>query len=172
VLIVDPHASFRSACKALLQTEGLAVVAELERCEGAEDVAAALCPDVVLIDVSSEQTEGLALARRLSAHAQRPAVVLMSATRADAIVASSAGADLFLPKAGITAAAIARSLAPLEPGNGRRQRPARRQQAGRELRPAGRFRTGSTGPSPVRPRSNLPTQDARTTARLKGDLPE
>jgi CheY-like chemotaxis protein len=195
VLIVDPHASSRSACKALLQTEGLAVVAELERCEGAEDVAAALCPDVVLIDVSSEQTEGLALARRLSAHAQRPAVVLMSATRADAIVASSAGADLFLPKAGhhrrcdrasdtgttlmtrrervgLPRERRNRSLAPLEPGNGRRQRPARRQQAGRELRPAGRFRTGSTGPSPVRPRSNLPTQDARTTARLKGDLPE
>jgi DNA-binding NarL/FixJ family response regulator len=31
VLIVDPHASFRSACKALLETEGVAVDADLER---------------------------------------------------------------------------------------------------------------------------------------------
>jgi DNA-binding NarL/FixJ family response regulator len=107
VLIVDPHPSFRCALKALLQTEGLSVVADLERCEGAEEVATELCPDVVLIDVSSERTEGLALARRLSAHAQPPAIVLMSATRSDAIVASWAGADLFLAKAGISARAIA-----------------------------------------------------------------
>jgi DNA-binding NarL/FixJ family response regulator len=107
VLIVDPHPSFRSASKALLQTEGLAVVADLDRCEGAEDVATALRPDVVLIDISPQTTEGLALARRLSTHAQRPAIVLMSASQSDAILASWAGADLFLVKGGITAPAIA-----------------------------------------------------------------
>jgi DNA-binding NarL/FixJ family response regulator len=107
VLIVDPHASFRCACKALLQTEGLAVEADLERYEGAEDVAITLRPDVVLIDVSPAQTEGLELARRLSALAQPPAIVLMSATPADAVLADAAGADLFLVKGGITAGAIA-----------------------------------------------------------------
>jgi DNA-binding NarL/FixJ family response regulator len=110
VLIVDPHASFRCACKALLQTEGLAVVAELERCEGAEDVATSLLPDVVLIDVSPEQTQGLELARRLTALAQPPAIVLMSASPSDAILAGSAGAGLFLDKAGITADAIAQAV--------------------------------------------------------------
>jgi two-component system, OmpR family, response regulator MprA len=109
VLIVDPHASFRSASKALLQTEGLAVVADLDRCEGAVDVATALRPDVVLIDISPQTTEGLALARRLSTLAQRPAIVLMSANQADAILASWAGADLFLVKAGISARAIAQA---------------------------------------------------------------
>jgi DNA-binding NarL/FixJ family response regulator len=109
VLIVDPNASFRSASKALLQTEGLAVVADLERPDGAEDVAAALRPDVVLIDISPEQTEGLALARRLSTRTQRPAIVLMSATHSDAILASWAGADIFLVKAGISARAIAQA---------------------------------------------------------------
>jgi DNA-binding NarL/FixJ family response regulator len=107
VLIVDQHAAFRCACKALLETEGVAVVADLERYEGAEDVATALRPDVMLIDVSPPQSEGLELARRLSVLAQPPAIVLMSATPSDAILASSAGADLFLPKAGITAGAIA-----------------------------------------------------------------
>jgi DNA-binding NarL/FixJ family response regulator len=109
VLIVDPHASFRGACKALLQTEGLAVVADLERPDGAEDVARALRPDVVLIDVSPQQAEGLELARRLSAFAQPPVIVLMSATPSDAILATGAAADAFLPKAGITAAAIAQA---------------------------------------------------------------
>jgi DNA-binding NarL/FixJ family response regulator len=109
VLIVDRHPSFRWACKALLQTEGLAVVADLERCEGAEDVATALRPDVVLIDVSPHQTEGLELARRLSTHAEPPAVVLMSAAHSDGILASLAGADVFLAKAGITAGAIAQA---------------------------------------------------------------
>jgi DNA-binding NarL/FixJ family response regulator len=106
VLIVDPHASFRSACKALLQTEGLTVVADLDRCDGADDVTTALRPGVVLIDVSPQQTEGLELARRLSAHAEPPAIVLMSASPSDAILATAAGADLFLVKAGISAGAI------------------------------------------------------------------
>jgi DNA-binding NarL/FixJ family response regulator len=106
VLIVDPHPSFRSACNALLQTEGLAVVAELDRCDGADDVVTALRPGVVLIDVSTDDSQGLELARRLSAHAERPAIVLMSATSADAILAASAGADLFLAKAGISTDAI------------------------------------------------------------------
>jgi two-component system response regulator EvgA len=106
VLIVDPHASFRSACKALLRTEGLAVVADLERYDGAEDVVTTLRPDVMLIDVSPHKTEGLELARRLSVLAQPPAIVLMSAAPSDAILASSAGADLFLPKTGIAAEAL------------------------------------------------------------------
>jgi DNA-binding NarL/FixJ family response regulator len=110
VLIVDSHACFRSASKALLQTEGLAVVADLDRCEGAADVATALRPDVVLIDISPQTTEGPALARRLSTLAQRPAIVLMSASQSDAILASWAGADLFLVKAGIGARPIAQAV--------------------------------------------------------------
>jgi DNA-binding NarL/FixJ family response regulator len=108
VLIVDPHASFRSAFKALLQTEGLEV-ADLERPVEAEDVATALRPDVALIDVSPQQTEGLDLARRLSQLADPPAIVLMSAASPDAILAASAGADLFLVKAAITADALAQA---------------------------------------------------------------
>jgi DNA-binding NarL/FixJ family response regulator len=109
VLIVDPHDSFRSACKALFQTEGLAVEADLERYRGAENVATMLRPDVVLIDVSPAETAGLELARRLSAVAQPTAIVLMSASPSDAILTCWAGADLFLDKAGITANAIAQA---------------------------------------------------------------
>jgi DNA-binding response OmpR family regulator len=63
----------------------------------------------VLIDVSPPQTEGLELARRLSQLSERPAIVLMSASPSDAILAATAGADLFLVKAGISAGAIAQT---------------------------------------------------------------
>jgi DNA-binding NarL/FixJ family response regulator len=109
VLIVDPHASFRDASKALLEDGGFAVVADLERWEDAEEVATALRPDVVLIDVSPWQSEGLALARRLSDRAEPPAIVLMSASPSDEILAASAGAGLFLDKARVTADAIAQA---------------------------------------------------------------
>jgi DNA-binding NarL/FixJ family response regulator len=116
VLVVDAHPSFRSAITGLLQTEGLAVVANLERCEDAEDVADVLDPDVVLIDVSPAQADGLELARRLSQRARPPAIVLMSAAPPDAILAATAGADSFLLKAGITADAIARAARMARPG--------------------------------------------------------
>jgi DNA-binding NarL/FixJ family response regulator len=108
VLIVDPHASFRIACKALLQAEGLEV-ADLERPDDAEDVATALRPDVALIDVSPQESEGLDVARRLSQLVEPPAIVLMSAASSDAILAASASADLFLVKADITADALAQA---------------------------------------------------------------
>lgn len=108
MLIVDPHVSFRCAFKALLQTEGLEV-ADLERPDDAEDLVTALRPDVALIDVSPQGTEGLDLARRLSQLAEPPAIVLMSAASSDAILAASASADLFLVKADITANALAQA---------------------------------------------------------------
>jgi DNA-binding NarL/FixJ family response regulator len=109
VLIVDPHASFRYASTALLRAEGLAVVAEVESWEDAEDVASAVRPDVMLIDDSPWQTGGLDLARRMSMRAEPPAIVLMSASPAASVLATLAGADLFLDKAGITADAIAQA---------------------------------------------------------------
>ena len=60
----------------------------------------------MLIDVSPPQTDGLQLACRLSVLAKPPVIVLMSATPTDAILASSAEANLLLTKAGITASAI------------------------------------------------------------------
>ena len=108
MLIVDRHASFRIAFKALLQTEGLEV-ADLERPDDAEGVATVLRPDVALIDVSPQETEGLDLARRLSQLVEPPAIVLMSAASSDAILAASASADLFLVKADITADALAQA---------------------------------------------------------------
>jgi DNA-binding NarL/FixJ family response regulator len=103
VLIVDPHAAFRGAAKALLETEGLDVVGDLEPGPDAVAAAAELRPDVVLVDVGLEPLDGLELARSLAALPQAPAVVLMSAAPADTLLAASAGAGAFFSKAAVSA---------------------------------------------------------------------
>jgi DNA-binding NarL/FixJ family response regulator len=108
VLIVDPHAAFRSASKALLQTEGLEIVAALETYEGVVELTIDLRPDVALIDVSLHRPEGLELARRLASLSEPPAIVLMSATAPETILAASVGARAFVPKANVTADIIGR----------------------------------------------------------------
>jgi DNA-binding NarL/FixJ family response regulator len=107
VLIVDPHAAFRSASKALLQTEGLEIVAALETYEGVVELTIDLRPDVALIDVSLHRPEGLELARRLASLSEPPAIVLMSAASPETILAASVGARAFVPKANLTADVIA-----------------------------------------------------------------
>jgi DNA-binding NarL/FixJ family response regulator len=111
VLIIDPHAAFRTASKALLRTQGLDVVADLDDCAGVCDAVARLRPDVVLIDVSPQALNGLEAARRVAGGTQSPAIVLMSGARADAVLTAAAGATAFVPKADLTAAAVARMAA-------------------------------------------------------------
>ena len=106
VLIVDPHAAFRSASKALLQTEGLEIVAAVETYEGVVELTLDLRPDVALIDVSLPRPEGLELARRLAGLSEPPAIVLMSAASPETILAAWVGARAFVPKANVTAEVI------------------------------------------------------------------
>lgn len=78
VLVVDDHPSFRAAARLLLEAEGYAVVGEAEDGGRALDAAAALRPDVVLLDVNLPDLDGFAVASRLTAAADPPAVVLVS----------------------------------------------------------------------------------------------
>ena len=111
VLIADPHLAFRSAARALLRTEGLDVVADLGHDERVVELVTTLRPDVALIDVSPYRSDGLELARRVAALPHPPAVVLMSSARADTLAPAVDGAAACVPKAGLTAAAIARAAA-------------------------------------------------------------
>jgi DNA-binding NarL/FixJ family response regulator len=65
VLIVDDHAAFRAAARALLQDGGFVVVGEAA--DGASAIAAAgeLRPDVVLLDIQLPDLDGFAVAERL-----------------------------------------------------------------------------------------------------------
>jgi DNA-binding NarL/FixJ family response regulator len=76
VLIVDDHAGFRSAARALLEANGFDVVGEAA--DGAAAIAAVgrLRPDVVLLDVQLPDIDGFLVAERIGHHG--PAIVLIS----------------------------------------------------------------------------------------------
>jgi DNA-binding NarL/FixJ family response regulator len=76
VLIVDDHAAFRAAARALLEAAGFEVVGEAADGSSALTAVAALRPDVVLLDVHLPDLDGFGVAERLPA--DKPAVVFTS----------------------------------------------------------------------------------------------
>jgi two-component system nitrate/nitrite response regulator NarL len=84
VLIVDDHAAFRAAARALLEAEGFLVLGEAA--DGASALAAVgeLEPDVVLLDVQLPDLDGFDVADRLAAGRPAPAVVFVSSRSASA----------------------------------------------------------------------------------------
>jgi len=109
VLIVDDHPSFRATARLLLEAEGWLVVGEAEDGARALERAAELKPDVVLLDVNLPDIDGFAVATRLTAQDEAPAVVLCSSRDGSdfgSLVAIS-GARGFLPKADLSGAALA-----------------------------------------------------------------
>jgi DNA-binding NarL/FixJ family response regulator len=80
-LIVDDHAAFRASAKTLLQDEGFEVVGEAENGRSALELARALDPDLVLLDVALPDLSGLDVAERLAGSHSK--VVLVSSRRPD-----------------------------------------------------------------------------------------
>jgi DNA-binding NarL/FixJ family response regulator len=76
VLIVDDHAAFRSAARALVEAAGFDVVGESEDGASALRAAKTLQPDVVLLDVYLPDLDGFAVAGLLPENG--PVVVLVS----------------------------------------------------------------------------------------------
>ena len=109
VLIVDDHPAFRSLARALLESEGFAVVGEAEDGEAAIAAVAALRPAVVLLDVQLPGLDGFEVAERLAAQADAPAVVLVSTRTAAAYGArlATTPARGFIPKTLLSGAALA-----------------------------------------------------------------
>src|SRR3954451_20411500 len=100
VLIVDDHAGFRCAARALLEADGFAVVGE--SATGGEGLAAAerLRPDLVLLDVGLPDVDGTGVSPRTSGGGG-PAVVLPSSPDASDSPPHfwHCGARGFIPKA-------------------------------------------------------------------------
>jgi PleD family two-component response regulator len=80
VLIVDTHEVSRAAVRALLQTEGVDVVADVSTDEQALAVVDEVSPDVVIIDAGQNAPRALELANALTRSASLPAIVLTSST--------------------------------------------------------------------------------------------
>jgi DNA-binding NarL/FixJ family response regulator len=109
VLIVDDHADFRSAARALLEAGGFDVVGEAA--DGASALGAVhdLRPAVVLLDVCLPDVDGFAVAERLATDGASATIVLTSSRAAATFRRRLATnpAWTFIPKSELTAAALA-----------------------------------------------------------------
>jgi len=108
VVIVDDHADFRRAARALLEAEGFAVVGEAETGRSAIAEVERLRPAVVLLDIQLPDLDGFAVAEVLNAGDDPPAIVLVSSREPEAyggrVMSSTARG--FLSKREITGAAV------------------------------------------------------------------
>ena len=101
VLLVDDHPLIRVGFSAILTSqEDIEVVGEA--CDGQEalELAAALAPDVVCMDVQMPRLDGIEVTRRLLAAGSRAAVLVLTTFDTDEALfaALSAGASGFLLK--------------------------------------------------------------------------
>jgi DNA-binding NarL/FixJ family response regulator len=101
VLIVDDQEPFRSASRMVVEmTPGFEVVGEAESGEDGVRQAAALRPDLVLMDVYLPGIDGLEATRQITALDDPPRVLVMSTHESEDFAESAvaAGAIAFLPK--------------------------------------------------------------------------
>ena len=100
VLIADDHALFRDGLRSLLEARGIDVVAEARNGREAVELARIYTPDVVLMDLSMPEFDGLAATRLLSAELPEVKVVVLTASEddADLFEAIKSGAQGFLSK--------------------------------------------------------------------------
>ncbi len=83
VLIVDDHAVFRRFAHRLLEADGFDVIGEAADGSSAVELARALRPQVVLLDIVLPDVDGFAVADSLAAAAPSSSVVLTSSRDAD-----------------------------------------------------------------------------------------
>jgi len=100
IVIADDHALFRDGLRSLLTAQGHEVVGEARN--GKEAIALALehKPDVVLMDLSMPELDGMSATRQLVAESPGIRIVILTASEDDASLfdAIKAGAHGYLPK--------------------------------------------------------------------------
>jgi DNA-binding NarL/FixJ family response regulator len=114
ILIVDDHASFRAAARALLERGGFEVVGEAGEGLGAVEAVHRLRPDIVLLDVQLPGDDGFVTCERIldasdGVGVPAPVVVLTSARPLSTFRRRLAGsrASGFIPKTDLTASGLA-----------------------------------------------------------------
>ena len=78
VLVVDDHRGFRMTARRLLERDGWTVVGEAVDGLSGLAAAAALAPDVVLLDIGLPDVDGFEVAEHLARSADPPSIVLIS----------------------------------------------------------------------------------------------
>jgi DNA-binding NarL/FixJ family response regulator len=101
VLIVDDQEPFRMAARMVVEaTDGFEVVGEAETGEASVDLARALEPDLVLMDVNLPGINGLEATRQILADRAATIVLLVSTYEEDEYAprAAECGASAYIPK--------------------------------------------------------------------------
>jgi DNA-binding NarL/FixJ family response regulator len=101
VLIVDDQAPFRSAARAVVRaTPGFGVVGEAESGEQAVEMADALDPAMVLMDINMPGIDGIEATRRITTAHGKAIVILVSTYSASDLAADarSCGAAAYVHK--------------------------------------------------------------------------
>jgi DNA-binding NarL/FixJ family response regulator len=100
VVIADDHQLFRDGLRSLLEARGIEVIGEARDGREAVEQARRLSPDVVLMDLSMPQVNGLAATRLISAELPSVKVVILTASEddADLFEAIKSGAQGYLFK--------------------------------------------------------------------------
>jgi len=79
VLLADDHQTLRQGLKALLELQGLQVVAEASDGRAAVEEARKMRPDVAVLDVAMPVLNGVEAAREIAAASPRTVVILLTA---------------------------------------------------------------------------------------------
>jgi DNA-binding NarL/FixJ family response regulator len=110
-VIVDDNEQFLRAARDLLEREGIRVVGVASTGAEARRRCREVLPDVALIDIELGEENGIDLARQL-AEAGLARMILISAYSGDDVADVIAAGPIlpFLPKSGLSAAAIHRML--------------------------------------------------------------
>jgi DNA-binding NarL/FixJ family response regulator len=100
ILIADDHALFRDGLRSLLQSQGHEVVGEARNGRQAVELAAALRPDLILMDVSMPEMGGVAATRELTEQQPGVKVIMLTASEQSETLfeAIKAGAQGYLLK--------------------------------------------------------------------------
>jgi DNA-binding NarL/FixJ family response regulator len=108
VLIVDPHEVSRAAIRALLQTEGVEVVADVANGEQALAPGEVGSPAIAILDVGRGARQALEIASALARLPSMPTVVLTSSTAAE----GSLDGYAFIAKADLCARELRLAMRP------------------------------------------------------------
>ena len=109
VLIVDDHGTFRASAHTLLELDGFDVVGEAEDGASGMDLARALKPDVVLLDIALPDMSGFDIAAQLTPETK----VVLTSSRQPADFGKrvqKSGALGFIPKDQLSGEALRRVM--------------------------------------------------------------
>lgn len=100
ILIADDHALFRDSLRSLLSARGIDIVGEARNGREAVELTRRLRPEVVLMDLTMPEMDGLAATKLLSAEMPEVKVVMLTASDDDAALfeAIKSGAQGYLLK--------------------------------------------------------------------------